>query len=72
MATDNGPSRDVSPSKESFPKKSVGKDWGGEDDAMNMPNTPSMKQWKENPSPNLYADYCGDNEQEPLFDGDKY
>lgn len=37
MATDNGPSRDVSPSKNSFDKKTRGESF---DEAMNAPNTP--------------------------------
>lgn len=63
MATDNGPKRDVSPSKEGFSKKSIGADWGATNEAGNAPNTPSMKEAKHKASVNLYADYCDESEE---------
>jgi hypothetical protein len=57
---------DVSPSKNTFDKKSIGKDWGAETDAANAPNTPSMSQRKYWPTVNSTDDYCdGDNDNRP-------
>lgn len=39
MATENGPKRDVSPEKQSFPDKKKGESFN---EAMNDPNTPTM------------------------------
>lgn len=55
---------DVLPGPNSFPKKSIGKDWGGETEAANMPNTPSMTQYERESSINPYADYCEHGEHE--------
>lgn len=53
---------DVLPSSNSFPKKSIGKDWGGETEAANAPNTPTMKQAKDDGSPNLIERYCDEDD----------
>lgn len=53
---------DILPEKNSFPSKSIGKDWGATNEAANAPNTPSMSQAKDNPSPNLIANYCDEDE----------
>lgn len=58
---------DVLPSDNSFPKKSIGKDWGASNEAMNKPNTPSMEQYERVSSVNLYADYC-DPDGHQLYD----
>ncbi len=49
---------DVLPGPNSFAKKHIGEDWGAEKEAANMPNTPSMEQYKRVSSFNPYADYC--------------
>lgn len=60
---------DVLPSENSFPKKSIGKDWGGEDEAANPPNTPTMGFAKHKTSTNLICDYDQEiNENEFLTD----
>lgn len=48
---------DVLPSANSFPKKSIGKDWGAETEAANAPNTPSMETAKHDASINWISDY---------------
>lgn len=63
MATDNGPSRDVSPSKNSFPDKKRGESFN---EAMNEMNTPrpatSKRDDDSGESYNISYDYCeGDN-----------
>jgi hypothetical protein len=58
---------DVLPSDNSFPKKKIREGWGAETEAANMPNTPSMTQYKRVSSINLYADYC-DSEGHQLYD----
>lgn len=60
---------DVLPATYSNPKKSIGKDWGGEEEAANRPNTPSMEQFKRESSTHPYADYCeNDDVQDPYHD----
>lgn len=58
MPTNNGPKRDVTPEKYSTPKKTRGESF---DEAMNAPNTPSMKKAPEM-CQNVTWDYTeGDN-----------
>lgn len=59
MATDNGPTHDISPSKERFPVKKKGESF---DEAMNPPNNP-LKDHQPT-SFNVTDDYCDDQDMD--------
>lgn len=59
MATDNGPSRDVTPSKNPTPKKDHGESFNN---AMNPPNDPQKRY--QPTSYNVTDDYCDDHDSD--------